>query len=70
MAYTFRQIRQFVGLAWYRRFIPDFSAAAAPLTSLTKKNARWRWRTEEEQALRTLKKVLSSAPILAPMPRL
>jgi len=63
---TVRQIRQFVGLAsWYRRFIPDFSATAAPLTNLTKKNARWRWGTEEEQAFRALKKALSSAPILA-----
>jgi len=63
---TVRQIRQFVGLAsWYRRFIPDFSAAAAPLTSLTKKNARWRWGTEEKQAFRTLKKALSPALILA-----
>jgi len=33
-----RQIRQFVELAsWYRRFIPDFSATAAPLTKLTRK---------------------------------
>jgi len=37
-----RQIRQFVGLAsWYRRFTPKFSATAAPLTRMTRKNARW-----------------------------
>jgi len=30
-----------------------------------KKNARWHWGTEEEQAFRTLKKALASAPILA-----
>jgi len=55
-----------VGLAsWYRRFISDFSTAAAPLTGLTKKNARWRWGPEEEQAFRTLKRALASAPILA-----
>jgi len=63
---TICQIRQFVGLAsWYRQFIPDFSAAAAPLTSLTKKNARWRLGTEEEQAFQTLKQALASVPILA-----
>jgi len=55
-----------VGLAsWYRRFIPDFSATAAALTSLTKKNARWKWGVEEEQAFRALKQALASAPILA-----
>jgi len=61
-----RQIRQFVGLAsWYRRFIPEFSATAAPLTRLTRKNARWQWGDEEEQAFQTLKKSFASAPVLA-----
>jgi len=61
-----RQIRQFVGLAsWYRRFIPEFSATAAPLTRLTRKNARWQWGNGEEQAFQTLKKSLASAPVLA-----
>lgn len=37
-----RQVRQFIGFAsWYRRFTPNFSATAAPLTHLTRKNARW-----------------------------
>jgi len=61
-----RQIRQFIGLAsWYRRFIPEFSATAAPLTKLTRKNARWQWGEEEEQAFQTLKKALASSPVLA-----
>jgi len=61
-----RQIRQFVGLAsWYRRFIPEFSATAAPLTKLTRKNAHWRWGEEEERAFHALKRCLASSPILA-----
>ena len=36
---TKRQIKSFLGLAgFYRRFIPNFSSIASPLTELTKKN--------------------------------
>jgi len=63
---TVRQVRQFIGLAsWYRRFIRDFSATAAPLTKLTRKNARWCWEPEEDRAFRKLKDALTTTPILA-----
>jgi len=63
---TVKQIRQFIGLAsWYRRFIRDFSTTAAPLTSMTRKNAKWKWGSEEDTAFRKLKQALTSAPILA-----
>ena len=36
---TKRQVRAFLGLAgYYRRFIPDFSSIATPLTDLLRKN--------------------------------
>ena len=36
---TKRQIKSFLGLSgFYRRFIPNFSCIAFPLTDLTKKN--------------------------------
>ena len=61
-----RQIRQFIGLAsWYRRFTPNFATIAAPLTKLTRKNARWQWSPAEERAFQTLKDALTTAPTLA-----
>ena len=41
---SIKSVRSFVGLAsYYRWFIPSFSTIAAPLTDLTKKNARFIW---------------------------
>ncbi|KMQ88476.1 reverse ribonuclease integrase [Lasius niger] len=48
---TVKQVRQFLGMAsWYRRFVANFSTIVTPLTQLTKKNARWKWGTDEEHA--------------------
>jgi hypothetical protein len=39
-----RQIRCFLGLAgYYRRFIPDFSRVAKPMTELLKKGVKFEW---------------------------
>ena len=39
-----KQLHSFLGLAsYYRRFIPKFSQAAAPLYALTKKDAPYQW---------------------------
>ena len=38
------EIRSFLGLAvYYRRFIEDFSRVAAPMTRLTRKDAKFEW---------------------------
>jgi hypothetical protein len=39
-----RQIQSFLGLAGYsRRFIPDFSRIAKPMTELLKKGVKYNW---------------------------
>ncbi|WVZ97422.1 hypothetical protein U9M48_042962 [Paspalum notatum var. saurae] len=63
---TVTEIRSFLGLVgYYRRFIKDFSKTAKPMTSLTKKNAKYVWSSNCEEAFQTLKKLLTSAPVLA-----
>jgi hypothetical protein len=45
------QIRQFLGLAsYYRRFIPDFSKIAHPMTKLLHKDAKFVWSPACEEA--------------------
>ncbi|WVZ75803.1 hypothetical protein U9M48_023834, partial [Paspalum notatum var. saurae] len=63
---TVTEIRSFLGLAgYYRRFNKDFSKTAKPMTSLTKKNAKYLWSPKCEEAFQTLKRLLTSAPVLA-----
>ena len=60
------QIRQFLGLAgYYRRFIPDFSKIAQPMTKLLQKDAKFVWSPACEGAFQALKEFLTSAPVLA-----
>ena len=52
--------------SYYRRFVPNYSDIAAPLTDLTKKNApnKVSWTPSCEQAFNTLKEWLYSEPLL------
>ena len=59
------QIHQFLGLAgYYRRFIPDFSKIAQPMTKLLQKEAKFVWSPAYEEALQALKNFLTTAPVL------
>lgn len=59
------QIRSFLGLLnFYRRFIPNFAEIAQPLTNLTKKNSRFSWSEEADNAFKELRKLLTKSPIL------
>ena len=51
--------------SWYRRFFPKFSNVARPMMKLTKKDASWEWREEQQSAFETLNNLLTSFPILA-----
>nr|GFB08239.1 putative reverse transcriptase domain-containing protein [Tanacetum cinerariifolium] len=60
------EVRQFLGLAsYYQRFIEGFYLISNLLNKLTKKDKKYEWGKEEEEALKMLKKKLCSAPILA-----
>jgi len=61
-----RQCRTFIGLCqYYRRFVPNFSAIAAPLYALTKKGAQFVWSANCKTAFEHLKEALMSADVLA-----
>jgi hypothetical protein len=63
---TVRQIRSFLGLAgYYRRFIPDFSRIAKPMTKLLKKRVKYDWSQKCEDAFHTLRQHLTTAAVLA-----
>ena len=64
---TKTDVRSFLGLVgYYRKFIPNFSSIAAPLSDLTKKGAptRVNWTSNCESAFRSLKEVLLLSPVL------
>lgn len=60
------EVRSFLGTAgYYRKFIPNFSTIASPLSQLTRKNKRFKWDENCQKAFDELKLLLVSAPILA-----
>jgi hypothetical protein len=50
---------------YYRRFIPNFSKIAKPITDLPEKEEKFVWNAERDEAFRTLKKLLTTSPVLA-----
>ena len=64
---TKKQVRSFLGLCgFYRKFIPEFSMVAIPLSDLTKKNMSKsvKWTSQCEKAFGQLKQALTKAPVL------
>ncbi|KAL6424939.1 hypothetical protein ACFW04_010072 [Cataglyphis niger] len=60
-----KNIKQFLGLAgYYRRFIPQFSKTAKPLTDLLKKNNTFNWQQRQTEAFNILRNALCSEPVL------
>jgi hypothetical protein len=62
------EVRGFLGcVGTFRKWIHQFSQIAEPLFQLTRKNARFMWTVECEEAMLELKKRLNSAPVLVPI---
>ncbi|KAI5667635.1 hypothetical protein M9H77_17488 [Catharanthus roseus] len=60
------ELRSFLGLVnYYRRFIKSYSARAAPLTDLLKKNRPWAWSEDCQRAFEDLKKAICKDPVLS-----
>ncbi|KAI5675744.1 hypothetical protein M9H77_06694 [Catharanthus roseus] len=60
------ELRSFLGLVnYYRRFIKGYSARAAPLTDLLKKNRPWAWSEDCQRAFEDLKKAICNDPVLS-----
>ena len=60
------RVRQFLGLAsYYRRSVPGFAKAAAPLHAWLKKDATFYWTEQCQESFDCLKKLLVTAPVLA-----
>src|SRR6202012_5540330 len=49
---------------YYRMFMPGFAKNTKPLTMLTKKDVEWCWAEEQQQAMDTLKDLITSEPVL------
>jgi len=63
---TVKHVRQFLGLTgYYRKFIPNYSGIATPLTDLTKDSVKFHWTDLEQAAFDQLKEKLTVADVLA-----
>ena len=62
---TVMATRSFLGFVnYYRRFCPGFSTIARPLNNLTKKENKFNWTLECQNAFETLKKMVTNSPLL------
>jgi hypothetical protein len=63
--HSVHDIRVFLGLAnFYRRFIRNFSKIVSPITSLLRKNSKFKWTPAAQEAFDRLSTSFTTAPIL------
>lgn len=60
-----KQARRFIGLcSYYRRYVRNVADIARPLHKLTEKNVKFEWTDSCQESVDTLKRALTTAPIL------
>ena len=60
-----KEIKQFLGLTgYYRKFVPRFADISRPLTTLTKKDAKFKWTSVCQKSFELLKEALCGEPVL------
>ena len=60
-----KEIKQFLGLTgYYRKFVPRFADISRPLTTLTKKDTKFKWTSACQKSFELLKEALCSEPVL------
>ena len=63
---TAKDLSSFLGLcSYFRKYVQNFAAIAAPLFRLTNKDVRFQWSPEAEEAFTSLKKALTDAPVIS-----
>jgi hypothetical protein len=59
-------VQSFLGLAgYYHRFILNISKISKPITNLLKKEEKFAWNEERDEAIQALKKLLTTSPVFA-----
>ena len=60
-----KEIKQFLGLTgYYRKFVPRFADISRPLTTLTKKDVKFKWTSACQKSFELLKEALCGEPVL------
>ena len=60
------ELRSFLGMAnYYDRFVPGLPTNCAPLNDLLQKNKQWNWISEYVEAVKSVKRLLTSADTLS-----
>ena len=62
---TVKDVQSFLGLAnFYRKFIRNYSRITTPLTEITKKDVKFKWAKDCQDAFDTLKQMFLEDPVL------